>query len=86
MCSSDLTLGFEIVVFALILGWLKNLDLVKYVAAPVAYLVASLLVVVGMSFFNEHLSFAVWVNATTVALPGIVLLGLANLVFLRFNK
>lgn len=80
------TLGFEIVVFALILGWLKNLDLVKYVAAPVAYLVASLLVVVGMSFFNEHLSFAVWVNATTVALPGIVLLGLANLVFLRFSK
>lgn len=80
------TLGFEIVAFALLLGWLKNLSIVKYVAAPVAYLVASLLVVTGMSFFNEHLSFAMWVNATTVAIPGILLLGLANLALLRFSK
>lgn len=80
------TLGFEIVAFALLVSYLKNLSIVKYVAAPVAYLVASLIVVTGMSFFNDHLSFPMWVNATTVALPGIVLLGLANLAFLRFSK
>lgn len=80
------TLGFEIVAFALIVSELKNLSIVKYVAAPVAYLVASLVVVTGMSFFNEHLSFSMWVNATRVAIPGIVILGLANLVLLRFSK
>ncbi len=80
------TLCFEIVAFALILGWLKNLSIVKYVAAPVAYLVASLVVVTGMSFFSEHFSFAMWVNAITVAIPGILLLGLANLTFLRLSK
>lgn len=80
------TLGFEIVAFALLVSWLKNLSLVKYIAAPVAYLIASWLVVTGMSFVSPHFSLTMWLNATTVAIPGLVLLELANLIFLRFKK
>ena len=80
------TLGFEIVLFVLIFAWIKNLQIVKFVAAPVSYLVASLLVVAGMSFFSEHASLSMWVNSTTVAIPGILLMGIANLLLLRFRK
>lgn len=81
-----ITLAFEIVIFALLLSWIKNLRLTKYMAAPVAYLIASLLVVTGMSFVNEQVSFSMWVNTITVAIPGILLMGVANLLLLRFRK
>lgn len=80
------TLGFEIVLFALLASWLKNLQAVKYIAVPVAYVIASLTVVSGMSLLNDHASFSIWVNTTTVAIPGILLMGLGNLLLLRFRK
>jgi len=80
------TLGFEIVLFALVFASIKNLQIVKFVAAPVAYLVASFLVVSGMSFFSDHASLSMWGNSTTVAIPGILLMGFANLLLLRFRK
>jgi hypothetical protein len=80
------TLNFEIVLFALLLSWAKNLNIVRYVAAPLTYVVASILTVACMSFFSDHASLSMWVNSTVIAIPGIVLMGLANFAFLRFSK
>jgi hypothetical protein len=79
-------LSFEIVLFSVIISWLKNQKIIGYLAAPLAYIIASLAVVGGMSFFVKHLSFESWANSTLVAVPGILLLTVANLLLIRFRK
>lgn len=82
-----ITLGFEVVLFVLILSWLRNFDAIRYFAAPVAFLISSLIVVVGLSVIGtlaNPLSF--WLSSTVVAIPGILLMGILNVVILKFRK
>ncbi|HNX54804.1 MAG TPA: hypothetical protein PKO30_04425 [Prolixibacteraceae bacterium] len=79
-------LSFEIMLFSLIVSWLKNQKLIGYIAAPLAYIAASLTVVLGMSLFVNHLSVEGWINSTLIAFPGILLLTAANLLLIRFRK
>lgn len=80
-------LGFEIVLFVVLLSWLKDLKGIRYFAAPLAYLVVSLIVAFGLSLvgtLSNPVSF--WANSTLVAIPGIILMWVINLVVLRFRK
>lgn len=82
-----ITLGFEVVAFVLILGLLKNLNAIRYIAAPLAYLISSVIVVLSLSVIGtlvNPLSF--WMNSTIVAFPGIILMGILNIVILKFRK
>lgn len=82
-----ITLGFEVVLFVLILGWLKKFKIINYIVAPVAYLISSLTVVVGLSFLGNLANpLSVWLNSTLVAIPGIILMGILNLFILKFRK
>lgn len=82
-----ITLGFEVVLFVLALNWLRNFRAIRYLAAPVAYLICSFIVVAGLSFIG-HLAnpLSFWLNSTTVAIPGIILLGILNVVILKFRN
>lgn len=81
------TLGFEIVLFALLLSWLKNIRGIQYIAAPLSYLISSFAVVAGLSLLGTQANpVAFWLSSTTIAIPGILLMAVANLVFLRFQK
>jgi hypothetical protein len=82
-----ITLGFEVVLFALLVSELKNLKGIKYIAAPLAFLVASFAVAIGLSVLGilaNPVSF--WMNSTFIAIPGILLLGVMNLAILKFRK
>lgn len=82
-----ITLGFEVVAFVLMLGLLKNFNAIRYIAAPLAYLISSLIVVLSLSVIGtlvNPLSF--WVNSTFIAIPGILLLGILNIAILKFRK
>lgn len=82
-----ITLGFEVVLFVLVLGWLKNLKGIQYIAAPVSYLIISFGVATGLSLMGklaDPVSF--WMNSTFIAIPGILLMGMINLAILRFRK
>lgn len=82
-----ITLGFEVVLFALLVSELKNLKGIKHFAAPLAYLVASLAVAIGLSVLgtlSNPVSF--WLNSTFIAIPGILLLGIMNFAILKFRK
>jgi len=82
-----ITLGFEVVLFVLLLGGLKNLKVTQYFAAPLAYLVASLITAFGLSLLgniSDPMTF--WMNSTLIAIPGIILMGLINVAILKFRK
>lgn len=80
-------LGFEIVLFVVLLSWLKDLKDIRYFAAPVAYLVVSFLVAFGLSLFGNLTNpISFWANSTIVAIPGILLMWAINLAILRFRK
>jgi hypothetical protein len=82
-----ITLGFEVALFALVLSWLKNLKAIQYLAAPLSYLIASFVVAIGLSVIGtlpNPVSF--WLNSTSIAVPGILLMAMANLAILRFQK
>ena len=82
-----ITLGFEVVLFVLVLSWLKDLKGIQYVAAPLAYLAVSLIAAFGLSVvanLADPVSF--WLNGTLIAIPGIILMGIINIAILRFRK
>jgi hypothetical protein len=80
-------LASEIVLFALLLVWLKNINVIRYIAAPLAYLVASLAVASVLSVVGTLANPVLfWMNSTTIALPGIILMGIINVAILRFRK
>lgn len=82
-----ITLGFELVLFVLVLAWLKNLKSIKYVAAPLSYLLVSFMVAIGLFLFGRLSNPAsFWINSTVVAIPGILLICIVNLVILKFRK
>lgn len=82
-----ITLGFEVVMFAVLLSWLKNMKGIQYIAAPLSYLISSLAVVLGLSLFGAQTNpVAFWLTSTTIAVPGILLMAVANLALLRFQK
>jgi len=81
------TLGFEVVLFVLVLSWLKSLKGIKYIAAPLSYLLISFVVAIGLSVLgNLSNPVSFWANSTFVAIPGILLLGIINLAILKFRK
>lgn len=82
-----ITLGFEVVLFVLVLSWLKNLKGIEYIAAPLSYLMVSFMVAIGLFLFgrlSDPASF--WINGATVAIPGIILMEIINLAILKFRK
>lgn len=82
-----ITLGFEVVLFALLVSELKNLKGINYIAAPLAYLVVSFVVAFGLSVFGSLTNpVSFWLNSTFIAIPGILLLGVINLAILKFRK
>jgi hypothetical protein len=82
-----ITLGFEVVLFVLVLSMLKNFRAIRYIAAPAAYLISSLIVVVGLSFFGNLANpITFWLNSAFIAIPGIILLGILNVAILKFRK
>lgn len=82
-----ITLGFEVVLFAWALNWLKGLKGIQYIAAPAAYLLASLVAAVGLSMTGKLANpVSFWANGVVVAIPGILLMAMANLAILRFPK
>lgn len=82
-----ITLGFEVVMFAVLLSWLKNMKGIQYIAAPLSYLISSLAVVLGLSLFGTQSSpVAFWLSSTAIAVPGILLMTVANLALLRYQK
>lgn len=82
-----ITLGFEVVLFAVLLSWLKNMKGIQYIAAPISYLISSFAVVLGLSLFGTPANpLAFWLTGTTIAIPGILLMAVANLALLRFQK
>ncbi len=81
------TLGFEVVLFVLFLSWFKDLKVIQYLAAPLAYLIASLLVVLGLSVLGNLTNpVSFWMNSSAIALPGILLMGIFNIAIIRFRK
>jgi hypothetical protein len=81
-----LMLELEIVMFVLVLGWLTNMKGIRYIAAPTAYILASLAAVSILSVFIPSHPFSMWINSTMTAIPGILLLCLANWVILWVRK
>jgi hypothetical protein len=82
-----ITLASEIVLFVLVLGWLKDIKGLRFAAAPVAYLIASLIVALGISMVGNLINpVSFWMNSTMIAIPGILLMGMINLAILRFRK
>jgi hypothetical protein len=82
-----ITLGFEVVLFVLVLGWIKNLKGIQYVAAPLSYVIISFVVAMGLSLMGKLANpVSFWMNSTFVAIPGILLMGMINLAILRFRK
>ncbi len=82
-----ITLGFEIVLFAVLLSWLKNIKGIQHIAAPFSYLISSFAVVLGLSLFSTQANpVAFWITSTAIAVPGILLMAVANLALLRFQK
>lgn len=82
-----LVLSTEIVAFVLIVNWLKNKSLVKYIVAPMAFVVAAFCaaIVTGLlGIVASPVSF--WTNAIMVGFPGIILLGGINLALLKIRK
>lgn len=81
------TLGFEVVLFVLLLGWLKNLKVIQFFAVPLAYLVASMITAFGLSLLgniSDPVTF--WMNSALIAIPGIILMGLINVAILKFRQ
>ena len=82
-----ITLGFEVVLFVLMLGLLKNFNAIRYIAAPLAYLISSLIVVLSLSVIGNLVNpLSFWMNSTFVAIPGILLIGILNIAILKFRK
>lgn len=81
-----ITLGFEVVAFVLLLSWLKNLKGIQYLAAPLSFLLASLITMLGLSVVSNAEPVSLWLNSTAVAIPGILLLAILNIVLLKFKK
>jgi hypothetical protein len=80
-------LGFEIVLFVVLLSWLKDLKGIRYFAAPLAFLVVSFVVAIGLSLFGSLANpVSFWANSTSIAIPGILLMWVINLAILRFRK
>ncbi len=80
-------LASEIVLFVLVLGWLKDIKGLRFAAAPVAYLIASMIVALGLSTVGNLINpVSFWMNSTMIAIPGILLMGMINLAILRFRK
>ncbi|MBL7971701.1 MAG: hypothetical protein JNL03_09285 [Prolixibacteraceae bacterium] len=81
-----ITLGFEVVAFVLLLSWLKNLKGIQYLAAPLSFLLASLITMLGLSVISNAEPVSLWLNSTAVAIPGILLLAILNIVLMKFKK
>lgn len=81
-----ITLGFEVVAFVLLLSWLKNLKGIQYLAAPLSFLLASLITMLGWSVVGNAEPVSLWLNSTAVAIPGILLLAILNIVLLKLKK
>ncbi len=82
-----ITLGFEVVLFVLLLGWIKNQKSIQYFAAPLAYFVASLFTAFGLSVLGSVSDpFSFWTNSILIAIPGIILMGLINVAILKFRQ
>lgn len=82
-----IALAFEIAGFVLLLSWLKEIRYIRYVAAPLAFLMTSLLVAFGLSLIGRMTDPAsAWVSGIEIALPGVLLLGLINIAVLQFRK
>lgn len=80
-------LGFELVLFVLILTAIKNISVIKYFASPISFLLASLITVFGFSFAgNITAPSAFWITNTIIAIPGIILLAVSNLLILKFRQ
>ncbi len=80
-------LGFEVVLFVLVLNFLKGMKGLRYVAAPVAFLIGSLITAFGLSVIGNYAHpFPQWLTGTAIAIPGILLLGMINLLILRFRE
>jgi len=80
-------LGFEVVLFVLVLSVLKNTKVIQYFAAPLSYLLASFVVAIGLSVsgnLSNPVSF--WISSIIIAIPGILLIGILNLAILKFRK
>ncbi|MGQ8338145.1 hypothetical protein ACUNWD_16455 [Sunxiuqinia sp. A32] len=82
-----LILSSEVVGFVLLLGWLKNFSRVRFLAAPVSYIVSSFFAALIISYLGIVGSpFAFWTNAVIVGSPGILLMAALNLAILKFKK
>ena len=82
-----ISLSIEIALFVSLLLVFRNIAVLKYLAAPAAYLLASVLVVAGLALTGTLANpVAYLISATTVALPGILLLGVVSLLFSLTKK
>ncbi|MBL7967787.1 MAG: hypothetical protein JNK09_12360 [Prolixibacteraceae bacterium] len=82
-----ITLGFEVVLFVLLLGWLKNFKFLQSRSAVPAYMISSLIVIVGLSLVgNLNNPFSFWWQSMMIAIPGILIMSILNVAILRFRK
>lgn len=82
-----ISLSIEIALFVSLLLVFKNIRVLEYLAAPAAYLLASVLVVAGIALTGTLASpVAYWISTTTAALPGIVLIGVFSILFSIYKK
>ena len=81
------SMGIEIVLFVWMVYRLKDINTIRYVAAPISYLISSLIVALGLSVFSNVVDpFTLWGNCMFTAIPGILSLGLVNLAMLKLRK
>ncbi len=82
-----LLLSFEVVVFVLLLDALRRVKFMQYLAVAVSYIVAAAFALLLM-FVLGSLSnpIGMWISSMQVAVPGIGLMVLANLLILRLQR
>lgn len=82
-----ITMGVEVVLFVWMVYRLKDFKPIGYLAAPISYMISSLLVLLGLSVFSNVVNpFTLWTSNMLVALPGILLLGLVNFTVLKLQE
>ncbi|MGD9928684.1 MAG: hypothetical protein AB7U05_01590 [Mangrovibacterium sp.] len=82
-----LIMSVEVVLFVLVVSWLKDVRHVNYLAAPLAFIGASLVAALLMSVLGVIASpFAFWMGAIVVGIPGILVLAMFNFVLLKIGK
>ena len=82
-----LLLSTEILVFVFLLNWAKNKSILRYIAAPLAFIIASF-VAANLSSLLGFIptSFSLWTNAIVVGFPGIIIMGLINWALVNAKK